>query len=485
MMPSETPQLQPIVPGSRLRILSDEQLARFKSATLQILEEVGVHCPSEKAQSIYAEHGAQVDFENQLVKLPPDVVLEAMSHARRFYTMGARSPAHDLKLDGTAMYCATDGCGIETIDFETRQRRTSVKEDVAKMARVADSLSSLGFYWPIVSAQDHPTTAPLHELDASFSNTVKHVQTETVMDEPMACYAVEMARVIAGAEETMHQRPPLSSLICTIAPLALDKGGMESALVFAEAGLPVGFMSMANTGSTAPATISGTIALADAEIVAAMVLIQMAYPGAPTYHSLMSGMMHPRTGAYLSTAWEGELPYAVGVELAHMWGVPTLAGIFGTDAQMPGWEQAAESVSSLMLCALCGAETGSGMGLLEGCTLLYPEAVILDTDIYHRVRISLAGLDTSPEALALEVIREVGPRGHFLRQRHTRTHLRRRQFSDLVAQPLPEGGYRDPIKVAQEKLEWIVENHHPEPLAEEQRVELDRILQTAERELGE
>ncbi|MEJ2732042.1 MAG: trimethylamine methyltransferase family protein [Anaerolineae bacterium] len=483
-MPSETPQLQPIVPGYRLRILSDEQLAQFKSATLQILEEIGVHCPSEKAQGIYAEHGAQVDFENQLVKLPPDVVLEAMSHARRFYTMGARSPAHDLKLDGTAMYCATDGCGIETIDFETRRRRRSVKEDVAKMARVTDFLSSLGFYWPIVSAQDHPGTAPLHELDASFRNTVKHVQTETVMDEPMARYAVEMAKVIAGDEETMHQRPPLSSLICTIAPLAQDEGGMESALVFAEAGLPVGFMSMANTGSTAPATIAGTIALADAEIVAAMVLIQMAYPGAPTYHSLMPGMMHPRTGAYLGTAWEGELPYAVGVELAHMWGVPTLAGIFGTDAQVPGWEQAAESGSCLMLCALCGAETGSGMGLLEGCTLLYPEAVILDTDIYHRVRIGLAGLDTSPEALALDVIREVGPRGHFLRQRHTRTHLRRRQFSDLAAQPLPEGGYRDPIKVAQEKLEWIVENHYPEPLAEEQRAELDRILRTAERELG-
>jgi trimethylamine--corrinoid protein Co-methyltransferase len=398
--------------------------------------------------------------------------------------MGARSPAHDLKLDGTAMYCATDGCGIETIDFETRRRRRSVKEDVAKMARVTDFLSSLGFYWPIVSAQDHPGTAPLHELDASFRNTVKHVQTETVMDEPMARYAVEMAEVIAGDEETMQQRPPLSSLICTIAPLAQDEGGMESALVFAEAGLPVGFMSMANTGSTAPATIAGTIALADAEIVAAMVLIQMAYPGAPTYHSLMPGMMHPRTGAYLGTAWEGELPYAVGVELAHMWGVPTLAGIFGTDAQVPGWEQAAESGSCLMLCALCGAETGSGMGLLEGCTLLYPEAVILDTDIYHRVRISLAGLDTSPEALALDVIREVGPRGHFLRQRHTRTHLRRRQFSDLAAQPLPEGGYRAPIKVAQEKLEWIVENHHPEPLAEEQRAELDRILLAAERESG-
>jgi trimethylamine--corrinoid protein Co-methyltransferase len=293
-----------------------------------------------------------------------------------------------------------------------------------------------------------------------------------------------MAQVITGDEGAMRQRPPLSSLVCTIAPLAQDEGGMESALVFAEAGLPVGFMSMANTGSTAPATIAGTIALADAEILAAMVLIQMAYPGAPTYHSLMSGMMHPRTGAYLSTAWEGELPYAIGVELAHMWGVPTLAGIFGTDGQVPGWEQASESVSCLMLCALCGAETGSGMGLLEGCTLLYPEAVILDTDIYHRVRISLAGVDTSPEALALDVIKEVGPRGHFLRQRHTRTHLRRRQFSDLVAQPHPDGGYRDPIAVAQEKVEWILENHQPESLEGAQQAELERILQAADRELA-
>jgi trimethylamine--corrinoid protein Co-methyltransferase len=479
-----TPNLQPIVSAHRLRILEDEQLAQLKSATLQILDEVGIHCPSQKALAIYADHGARVDQDRQIVQLPPDLVLEAMSHAPRFYTMGARSAAHDLVLDGTATYCATDGCGVETIDFETRQRRTSLKEDVAKMARVADYLSSIGFYWPIVSAQDRPATAPLHELEASFSNTVKHVQTETVMDELMARYAVEMARVIAGDEESLRQRPPLSSLICTIAPLAQDDGGMESALIFAEAGLPVGFMSMANTGSTAPATLAGTVAVADAEIVAAMTLIQMAVPGAPTYHSMMPGIMHPRTGAYLATAREGELLYAVGVELAHLWGVPTLAGIFGTDAQEPGWQQAAESGSCLLLLALCGADTGSGMGLLEGCTLLYPEAVVLDTDIYHRVRIDVAGFDTSPDALALDVIKEVGPRGHFLRQKHTRTHLRRREFSDLVAQPLPGGGYREPVAAAQEKLKWILDTHRPQPLAKEQQAELRRILAAAEGELG-
>jgi len=298
---SETPRLKPIVPSYHLRILRDEQLAQLKSATLEILDDVGIHCPSERARTIYTEHGARVDWNTQVVRIPPEVVIETMSHAPRYYTMGARSQTHDLKLDGTAMHVATDGSGVETIDFETGQRRSSVKDDVAKMARVADYMPSISFYWPIVSAMDHPRTAPLHELDASFNNTVKHVQTETVMEEKPARYAVEMAQVIAGDEGTMRDRPPLSLLVCTIAPLAQDTGGMESALVFAEAGLPVGFMSMATAGSTAPATVAGTMAVGDAEIVAAMVLIQMAYPGAPTYHSLMPGIMHPRTGAFLGS----------------------------------------------------------------------------------------------------------------------------------------------------------------------------------------
>jgi trimethylamine:corrinoid methyltransferase-like protein len=66
-----------------LRILSEAQLEQLKSATLEIPEGTGIHCPSEKALSIYAEHGARVDLESKIAKLPPDVVLDAMSHAPR------------------------------------------------------------------------------------------------------------------------------------------------------------------------------------------------------------------------------------------------------------------------------------------------------------------------------------------------------------------------------------------------------------------
>ncbi len=480
-MYSETPPIDPIVPAYHIRILSDEQLEQFKSGTFEILGKTGFHCPSEQALNIYAEHGGEVDFEAQIVKLSPDVILEALSQAPRYYTMGGRSAAYDLDLSQKVTYEATDGTGTKTIDYATRELRSSVKDDVAKSARISDYLPSISFYWPMVSAQDHPISPSLHELDAAFNNTLKHVQTPTVVEEVTACYAVEMAKVVAGSEETLRKSPPLSLLICTIAPLGQDAESMDAALVAAEAGIPVGFMAMPNTGSTAPATIAGTIALGDAEIVSAMVLIQMAYPGAPIYHSFMPGMTHPRTGAYYS---HDSYVYAIGVELAHMWGVPTLAGTFGTDAHGLGWETSMGGGKTSLLCALCGAETGSGMGLVRGSTLLYPEALVLDAELYYSVQENAAKLDTSPDYLALDVIHAVGPRGHFLRERHTRDYFRKLGFSEVVHIPDTGGSYRDPIEVAREKTDWILENHHPEPLIEHQQTELSRILEAAERELS-
>jgi trimethylamine--corrinoid protein Co-methyltransferase len=279
----------------------------------------------------------------------------------------------------------------------------------------------------------------------------------------------------------MRQRPPLSLLICTIAPLAQDAESMDAALLAAEAGIPVGFMSMPNTGSTAPATIAGTISLGDAEIVSAMVLIQMAFPGAPIYHSFMPGMTHPHTGAYYG---HESYVYAIGVELAHMWGVPTLAGTYGSGAQSLGWESGLQGGKTSLLCALCGAETGSGMGLLRGSTLLVPEALVLDAEQYRGTQEDLEELNISPEYMALDVIDTVGPRGHFLRERHTREYFRKLRFSDVLHVPVKDGKYRDPLDVALEKTNWILENHHPVPLSDEQQAELTKIIQAAEKELS-
>ena len=136
-----------------------------------------------------------------------------------------------------------------------------------------------------------------------------------------------------------------------------------------------------------------------------------------------------------------------------------------------------------MLCAMCGAETGSGMGLLRGSTLLVPEALVLDAELYHSIQADLSEIDTSPDHMALDVIDAVGPRGHFLRERHTREYFRKLDFSEIQYVPAKDGEYRDVLEVAREKTDWILENHHPEPLSPEQQKELSKIVSAAEKEL--
>ena len=481
------PRIEPIHTKYHLDVLTVEQLGAIKSATSHVMEQVGVQFPSERALRVFAEHGAQVDWNTQVVKLSPGLVLEALSHAPRSYVLSGRAGGTNLVLDGNASYFGTDGCGTRTVDFDTGLERRSCKDDVARMARVADHLSSVAFYWPMVSAQDYGRLAPLHELDASFNNTVKHVQTETVMGEGPARYAVRMAEVIAGDKERMRARPPLSVLICTIAPLGQDPEGIEAGMVYAEAGIPVGFMAMPNMGATAPASPGGALVVGSAEVVSALVLMQLVAPGAPVFFSLLGSVMDPRTAEYIVSIPQKYLCNVAAVQLAHAWGVPVLAGAYGMDAAEPAsWQVGRDHVYTALMVPMAGAEIVTGGGMLKASTLLVPEQIIYDDEIYHTHRILLQGLDTTPDGLALDVIEAVGPRGHYLAQEHTRQHLRRIWLPELThPRPRWDGqSLPDIRRRARDEFDRILAEHEPEPLEDAVKAELRAILDAAARELG-
>jgi trimethylamine--corrinoid protein Co-methyltransferase len=479
--------IKPIRPRFHLEVLSADELGDIQSATLHVLEHVGVAFPSERALRIFAEHGAQVETDSQVVRLPPDLVLEAMSHAPRSYLLSGRHEGTDLLLDGTESYFGTDGCGTDTVDFETGERRPSTKADVARMARVADALSSIAFYWPMVSAQDYGRMAPLHELDASFRNTVKHVQTETVMGAKPAQYAVRMAEAIAGDKGRMRARPPLSVCICTIAPLGQDKHGIEAGMVYAQAGIPVGFMSMPTMGSTAPAATGGALVVGNAELVSALVLMQLVAPGAPVFYSLCASVMDPRTADYMVGIPEKYLCNTAAAQLGHDWGVPVLAGAFAMDSPEPAsWQLGRDSVYTALMVALAGADMAEGLGMVEASTLLVPEQIIFDDEIYHSHRILADGIDSSAKGLALDVIAAVGPGGHFLGQTHTRDRVHDIWIPELTHPRVPLGGESPPgvRQRARAQLDKILADHQPEPLEETVKAELQAILDAATRDLG-
>jgi trimethylamine--corrinoid protein Co-methyltransferase len=94
-------------------------------------------------------------------------------------------------------------------------------------------------------------------------------------------------------------------------------------------------------------------------------------------------------------------------------------------------------------------------------------------------------VEISPETLAIDVIRAVGPGGHFLAQKHTRQHMRESLKRGVTHQLNDLNEYIDPRDYARQRVKWILENHHPEPLELAQQQELTRLLAAAEREMEE
>ena len=477
---SDTPDIVPI-PTHPKEVLSPSQLETMKDGTLHLLSEVGVHFPSQKALSIFADNGAQVDWDNEIVRIPPDLVKRTMSSAPRSFTLGGREERFDLKLDGKNSYLNTDGCGVHVVDLETRQSRPSRKEDVAMMARVCDSLPLISFFWPMVSAQDHGMTAPLHECHAGLTNTLKHVRGGTTVHPRLAAYIVEMAVAVAGSKAEVQERPPINANICTIAPMAQDADGIETALVYAEAGIPVSFMAMPTMGSTAPSSALGAIAVGDAEVVSAMVLIQLAYPGAPVFHSIIPSLMEPRTGGYIGGM---DIPFSILiVQMAHAWNVPCLGGgSLAGDASEIGWESGSHGGIGAFEIPLAGGEISGDLGMLGSSMILYPEQVILDHELCLHMHNTFNGFEFTPLDMALDVIEKVGPRGHYLLEKHTREHIRDFRYSPLFRQKDEDGNMRSPSEVAVEEFKRLNKNHNPEPLSGSVLRELDRILQAADRE---
>jgi trimethylamine--corrinoid protein Co-methyltransferase len=169
--------------------------------------------------------------------------------------------------------------------------------------------------------------------------------------------------------------------------------------------------------------------------------------------------------------------------MAHHWGMPSLGGAFGTESpKLDDWRSATEVATDPLLVGLAGAEIVTGIGLRDTYTLLYPEAIILDDELYQRARYSLLEMEVSPETLALDVIETVKPGGHFLSQKHTRKHMRTSMVRGVIHQLDSMGKYRDAVEYAREKIAWILENHHPEPPPDEVQKELNQILASAEKE---
>jgi trimethylamine---corrinoid protein Co-methyltransferase len=471
-------------PKLSLNILSRQEVEQIHSATLEIIESVGIRFPSEWALDILEANGAQVDRQTQIARIPGEVVETCLAKAPPDFTLAALEPLLDLPLDGKHCYLGTDGCGVEVIDPFSNQRRMTTRQDVLDAARVADSQAAIAFHWVPVSAQDCPPySRSLHELAAIWQVSKKHVQTESIINAREMRAAVEMAALLAGGRQALRERPILSVMQCTTSPLGQDGGSLEAALVAAQAGLPVGFMTMAACATTGPITLAGNLAVGNAEVLAALALIQMSAPGCPVFYAAAQTASDLRTGAYTGGGPEDFLFGAATNVLADFYHLPLSMGAFATGAKEPDWQAAVDNSLSAFMALSTHADMLLGAGLLHGSRILSYEQLLMDCEIWSILQATFNGIEVTPETLALDVVRAVGPGGTFLAQKHTRKHMRERWLPTLMDRR-PYSAWeekRDGARQwANEKARQILQEYQPEHLDRTIQNELAQIITAVE-----
>lgn len=467
-------------------VLGDQGIETIHAATLSVLGRTGVRVHSDRLLAALGRAGMPVDDERGCVRIPAEFVDAALRAAPRAYTLAAREPELDLRLDGTRGFLSVDGSAAEVLDAETGLRRPSTAADLVAVTRLADSLPEIGFLWQGAEAGDAPAaTRSLHELRIQLTHSSKHVQLMTAVTPEAAEGAVALAAAVAGGTDALRERPILSTFQVSLSPLAFEGQALEAALVYARAGVPAGFVVMPITCATAPATPAGTIVQANAEVLAGVTILETLVPGAPTFYGACPTVMDLRSALIAGGGPEDALYQVALAELGRHYGLPTSIGTFATGAKRPDWQSSFENTLSAFASLLGGADMLSGAGLLHAARVFSLEQLVLDAEIFGLVCRFSAGLDLDAEELALDVIDAVGPGGNYLAELHTVQTMRRlwqpRFFDRGTWEAWEEAGRADPAERARELVRERLEAHEPAPLPGGVADELDRIVADFER----
>lgn len=466
--------------------VSVEDVRRVHEAALAILERTGVRVPGRQRLSRMADAGCIVDFEAERVRMPPEFVQAMVDLAPAHFELGARDPALALHLDGNQGWLCTDGCPAYVVDLDSGERRYSTIDDLAQITRLADALPEIGLLGTPVSGGDAPSRVrPLYEVRTQLGVTTKHINNGTAVDGPNARGVLEMCRAIVGSSEALRERSPVSGFQCCISPLLWDEGALEAMAAYAEAGVPVGICSFPIACATGPATTAGTMALAHAEIVSGIAILQTMVPGAKVFYANYASTMDLVSGD-LNAAWGPDDMHIGSAQLSRHLEVPNMASFASPGAKYPDWHAGVQDGFTALSQALMPTDMVCGAGGLFNAGVCSLPALLLDCELWEEACRWAEGCTIDDEHFALDVIDEVGPGGHFLASQHTRDHMRDQWRSRYLDQgsweAWEEAGRPDPVVAATAEVRRILAEHEPEPLDEALAAELDAIVASYERQ---
>ena len=115
------------VKGGQYKVLSEKQIEDLHRATVQVLEDVGVKILHQEALELMRTNGCRVDFDQQVAKIPEDVMMKHLELAPTQVTLYGRDPKYDLTVDDSDNCHVMGGAGaLHYIDLDGNRRESTL-----------------------------------------------------------------------------------------------------------------------------------------------------------------------------------------------------------------------------------------------------------------------------------------------------------------------------------------------------------------------
>jgi trimethylamine---corrinoid protein Co-methyltransferase len=451
--------------GGNFKVFSDSEVKEVHEATVYLLEKVGIKMHNKTARQIFSDKGADVDNEKLIVKIPRFMIEDAIDSNPSKIILCGRDESNDLILEGTNVHLGTGGTVLNTLDIDSGKKRLTGVKDVAGYATMTDALDNIAFF--VINC--YPNDVKEEEVDINrfyhaFKNTSKHVMGGIYTMDGLKS-VISMAEDIAGGKQKLLERPFVSFITLMMSPLLMEVTYTDFLIEVARRGLPLATPSEPLAGANSPVTLAGTIALNNAESLGGLILTQLINPGTPTIYGSTSSIMDMRTGTYMAGNVESALINAGCAQMSHFYKIPMYGTGGMSDSKVVDAQAGFESANTAMVVALSGCNfIHDAFGLLEFCTTLSYEKMVIDNDSVGMVLRAVKGVEVNKETLATHIIEEVGPGGHFLDHEHTVAHVRNEFFFPKLADRQQrvvweEQGSKDAFTRAHEQARKIFDTH--------------------------
>jgi len=346
-----------------LEILTEEQVYAIHSATLEILERIGMDCGNKEALKIFRKGGARVDGDR--VRIPAAMVEEALRTApSRSPIMGRHGNGQVLLERNVSNY----GCGTDVpyhIDPRTHEIRFTTLDDIANINKVLNRCDNIDFTSNSGLASDvKPDLQDLYHFRTSATHCDKPYFTTAANGDNMKAL-IEMDQVFAGSGGKRANQSSLIVYAEPVSPLHFDDCAVEVLLTCSENRIPIVFPPMVQTGATGPMTLAGAIAQGSAESLAGLVLHQLKNPGSPFIWGPFVGMLDMRT---TNCIYGGPVlmksQTALG-QISRFYGIPTFGFASVTDSAMIDAQCGMEMTWSVLINAVSGLNLCHDIGYMN------------------------------------------------------------------------------------------------------------------------